>query len=276
MVTADDIRKAVQRLKVSGQALCVHASLRAFGWVEGGAPAAVGALLAEDCTVLVPTFSADTFAISPPPGMRPARNGWDYTLPGSAGPGSGRLYSPDTAAIDERMGAIPKVVVETPGRVRGNHPLCSFSAIGPRAAQLIEGQAPLRVFAPLSALAEGGGSVVLIGVSLNRMTLLHLAEQRAGRRLFRRWANGTDGHPMELEVGSCSEGFGNFEPVLAPFRRKVRVGKSLWHVFPADRTVEVAVSAIRRAPRVTHCGDGACSRCNDAVLGGPLPLIPQS
>ena len=51
-------------------------------------------------------------------------------------------------------------------------------------------------------------------------------------RLFRRWANGPDGRPMEVEVGSCSDGFGKLEPVLGPLVREARVGGSRWRAFP--------------------------------------------
>jgi aminoglycoside N3'-acetyltransferase len=86
------------------------------------------------------------------------------------------------------MGAIAAAVVQMPGRSRGNHPICSFAAVGPHAQSLVAHQSPLAVNAPLAALADCSGYVVLMGVGLNCMTLLHLAEQQAGRNLFRHWA----------------------------------------------------------------------------------------
>jgi len=64
-VQGDDIRQAVRDLGLAARPLCVHASLRSFGSVEGGARAVVDGLLAEGCTVLVPTFSWG-FAVRPP------------------------------------------------------------------------------------------------------------------------------------------------------------------------------------------------------------------
>jgi len=61
--------------------------------------------------------------------------------------------------------------------------------VGPLAQQLISGQQPLNVYAPFRALAEAGGWVVLMGVGPDKLTLLHYAEQLAGRIPFRRWAN---------------------------------------------------------------------------------------
>ncbi|HUT75100.1 MAG TPA: AAC(3) family N-acetyltransferase [Armatimonadota bacterium] len=271
MVTVQDITSAVQRMGLSGLPLCVHASLRSFGRVDGGASAVVAGLLGKGCTVLVPTFSW-TFAVPPPARFRRPRNAWDYDdkfEPSSAG--EGRIFTPDSNEIDvEDMGAIPASVIAMPERVRGCHPLCSFSAIGPLAARLVSGQTPLHVWAPLEALAEAGGSVVLMGVGLEKMTLLHLAEQTAGRNPFRRWANGTDGDPIEVEAGGCSDGFGNLLPVLRPLQSECKVGTSRWLIFPVSATLEAVTAAIRADPMITHCPKPDCGRCNDAAQGGPV------
>lgn len=270
MVTAADIANAVRQLGLSGLPVCVHASLRSFGWVDGGAPAVVNGLLGEGCTVLVPTFSW-TFAVRSPAKLRRARNGWDYDSWEASSAGEGRIFTADSNEIDaEDMGAIPASLVSMPHRGRGYHPLSSFSAVGPLAVQLVSGQEPLHVWAPLAALAEAGGSVVLMGVGLPEMTLLHLAEQRAGRSPFRRWANGADGEPIEVETGGCSGGFGKLAPALRPLQRECRVDCSRWLIFPASLTLEVVAAAIQADPMITHCGNPTCGRCRDAVLGGPL------
>jgi len=166
------------------------------------------------------------------------------------------------------MGTIPAAALARPERMRGNNPLCSFTALGP-GANLVREQRPLDVYAPLRLLGARGGFVLLIGVGLERMTLIHLAEEKGGRTLFRRWANGPDGRPQEVEVGSCSDGFRKLEPVLAPLARETRVGESLWRAFPARETVDAATAAIRERPDITHCGSADCLRCADAVAGGP-------
>ena len=52
MVATQDIREAVRDLSLSGHPLCIHSSLRSFGWVDGGALAVVYGLLAEGCTII--------------------------------------------------------------------------------------------------------------------------------------------------------------------------------------------------------------------------------
>lgn len=272
-VTRRDIRGALRELGLSGRPVCLHSSLRSFGHVDEGAAGVVLSFLDEGCTILVPTFSS-AFALAPPPHLRFERNGWDYDDGRAPRPVADRIYDPEVSDIDREMGAIPAAVLALPARVRGNHPLDSFTAVGPRAAELVRGQAPLDVYAPLDALARTGGFVVLAGVGLERMTLLHEAEKEAGRSLFRRWAKGADGEPTVVEVGGCSEGFGNLEPHLRSVMRTAVVGQSTWKVFAAEQVLGHAAAAIRADPRVTHCGVAGCERCDDAVAGGPvLPAV---
>jgi aminoglycoside N3'-acetyltransferase len=269
-VTAEDIRQAVRALGLSGLPLCVHASLRSFGRVEGGPRAVVDALLAEGCTVLVPTFSTAAYEVWPDPPDCIERNGLGLGAPAGLTSGTRSYYSPVARDIDRDMGALPAAVLTMPGRVRGDHPINSFSAVGPLAPELIAGQRPRNVYAPLEALAAAGGAVVLMGVGLERMTLLHLAEQHAGRAPFIRWAHGPDDRVMRVEAGGCSEGFPNLARALASVMTQVQIGRSRWAVLSAAAALRTAAAAIRANPAITHCADSTCERCNDAVRGGPL------
>ena len=105
------------------------------------------------------------------------------------------------------------------------------------------------------------------------MTALHAAEEMAGRRLFRRWANGPDGEAVAVTVGGCSRGFGAFDEVLGEVERREHVGRSVWRVFPAESAIALATSAIQALPERTRCDLDQCVRCADAIAGGPrLPI----
>jgi aminoglycoside 3-N-acetyltransferase len=268
-VTQKDIRHAVRALGLMDKPVFLHGSLSSFGQVAGGAGAVIGAFLDEGCTLLVPSFSSG-FEIAPPPHLQFERNGWTYGETVDTATGEKRIYSPDSNEIDKYMGAIPATLLALAGRVRGSHPHDSFAGTGPLAAEIIGEQAPLDVYAPFRALIRLNGFVLLAGVGLTRMTLLHFAEKEAGRNLFRRWANGPDGNPVSVEVGGCSEGFGNLGPWLEPAIETTVVGQSKWLLFPAGRALELAADVIRTRPDITHCGDPGCERCNDALAGGPI------
>ena len=268
-VRAADVSRGVVAAGLAGRAVCIHSSLRSFGDIEGGAAAVVVGFLAVDCTVLVPTFSWDAFAVSPPPpNVRPRRNGSDYDrLPVRD---TRQSFDRSAQTVDGGMGAVPRDVLAMPTCVRGNHPLSSFAAVGPDAARLVDVQTPADVFAPLAALAEAGGAVALLGVGLTSMTLLHLAEQRAGRAPFVRTARLAGAGVVAARVGGCSAGFENFREALDPYEKEVMVGSSRWRVFDASAALDAAERAIRRDRQITRCHAFECERCEDAIAGGPI------
>ena len=269
VVTAGDISIAAEALGIAGKTVCVHSSLKSFGYVEGGAPAVLDGRLKVGCTVVVPTFSRDYQAI-PPNDMRPARNGIDYLTGLKRWPLADSAYSPESTTINRTMGAIPAAVLAREGRTRGNHAICSFSAIGPRSAEIIGPQTPTDVFAPLRQVAKANGLLLLMGVSLATLTAIHLAEQLAGREPFRRWAMGPDGKAMMVATGGCSSGFDSFDPVVSRLERRSLVGSSMWRAFPAAELLDEATIAIRNNPSITRCARSECNPCIDAIAGGPI------
>lgn len=271
-VTVIALRQALRTLHLSGRVLCVHSSLRSFGWVHGGARAVIRAILAEGCTLMVPAFAWSYFGMPAPAHVTVQRNGTSAVY-GEFLFSHRDVYFPHLDIIDRYdMGAVAAAVVATPGRARGDHPLCSMAALGPHAEALVAGQSWTDVYAPFRALAALDGVVVLMGVGLPRMTLLHYAEQQAGRTLFLRWANAPTGEVVGVEVGGCSEGFENFAAALAPVEQRVTVGHSLWRAFPAGPVVDIAAALIRRSPAITRCTLPECARCDDAIAGGRIPI----
>jgi aminoglycoside N3'-acetyltransferase len=263
-VTVGQVAEGIRRLGLAERPVCIHVSMRSFGHLEDGAATVVGGILEARSTVLVPTFSHQ-FAVAPPDDDRPRQNGLDYSEPRDS-PGLGRVFTPD-ADVEPWLGAVPAYVVKQPELVR-RADSGAFGALGPMATDLIVDD-PRDIFGPLRALVRLGGWVVLMGVGLDRMTLLHLAEVAAGRRPFIRWVNGPGDVPVRIRVGECSEGFPNLGPSLAHLMRAATVGDSTWNAFPAAETVAAAAEAIRSDPQITHCGR-ECIECRDAIAGGPI------
>ncbi len=269
-VAAQGITDGLRSLGVAGQVICVHSSLRSFGPVAGGADAVIDGVLAADCTLLAPTFS-DAHEVRSPPGAGYEGNAYGDPL---SWPSDAPPFSPGSTVIDRDMGAIPAAVLGRSDRQRGDHPLCSFAAVGAYAGELVQDQSALDVYGPLRALSDAAGWVVLMGVGLTSMTLVHLAERQAGRNLFRRWGKGSDGTVWEVECGGCSLGFGKLAPVLEPLKTTATVGQSDWIAYPALEALNALTAAILAQPKITHCGRTACRRCDDMAAGGPL--LPPS
>ncbi|WP_329018681.1 AAC(3) family N-acetyltransferase [Micromonospora rifamycinica] len=272
MILGEHLTTALESLHLTNRPVMLHTSMRSFGtMIDGGVDAILDALLRRGCTVMTPAFTEPQFRVTSPADMRPARNGVDYTItPVSnplleAGP-----YSVDCGLINPMLGLLPAVLVGRLDAVRGRHPLNSFTAIGPEAAEIIDAQSPEDVYGPIRELADRDGVILLIGVGLNRMTALHLAEQQSGRRMFQRWARDIDGTVRTVEVGSCSAGFPKLEPALSPLAQSVTVGASRWRAFPARQTLAVATAAIAAQQDITRCPDAECILCRHAIAGGPL------
>ena len=274
-VTRAALAAAISELSLDGFAIAVHVSLRSFGRVAGGPAALVGAFMDRGCTLLVPTMANTLFGIPAPPDDRPARNGRDYDAKAASAerdpwPGLSDIYDPSRTDTDPDLGAVPAYVASHPDRVRAQRSPGSLSAIGPHADALMAGETEEDMFGPYRALVAHGGAVLLMGVGLDRMTILHLAEVEAGRRPFIYWGRGPDGKPMRSRGGACSSGFPNLDAVLAPMETRVRVGQSTWRLFPARELVATAADVIRSDPPITQCADPGCLECRDAIAGGPL------
>ena len=187
-IMAHDLITTVDELAPADRPLMVHVSLRSFGApIAEGAGTLLDALLTRGRTVLVPAFTEPQFGLPAPAAMRPARNGVDYaTHPAEPPWPEGVAYTPACELINAGLGVFPATLIKRAGAVRGRHPLNSFAAFGPLAEELIAAQSPADVYGPIRELGAREGRILLIGVGLNRMTAIHLAEQQSGRRLFLR------------------------------------------------------------------------------------------
>ena len=262
--------ETIKKTGLAKKCVCLHSSFKSFGAVDGGPETVIEAFLESGCTLITPTFTFG-YIVFPPENLRPKRNGADYAHMPWLTTGKNSIYNVSSGEIDlHEMGVIPQAMLEVEGRVRGNHPLCSFTAVGPYANEIIKVQEPMDVMAPLRELALFEGFIVLAGVGVNRMTALHLAEQMTGRKLFLRWANNKDKVPAYAEAGGCPEGFVNLDAYINHLDKKEKCGESLWRVFPANKTLKQAARVIQLKPEITHCKDANCLRCNDAMAGGPL------
>ncbi len=274
MILQSTLRSALKQLGLEGRSVCVHSSIKSFGdHLENGFDGLLSSFLDCGCTVMAPTFSK-MFMQQPDGLYQPEQNGTAYDDEIFATPfkyDPSLIYSPDTTQIATIfMGAFPTFLVQQPGRVRGAHPINSFTAIGPKAHQLIDGQTWRNVYAPFEALIEDDGYILLLGVHLDHTTLIHYAEQQAGRTLLVRWANDAQRQIQPCFIGTCSVGFQNFYPYVQDLETQITVGNSLWRCFKAKDLAERCTQVLREHPEVSHCGDPGCLKCNHMALGGPI------
>lgn len=232
----------------------VHTSLSAFGEVRGGADALVGALLSQVGGLMMPAFTYNTM-LTPQDG--PAENGLTYGSDEDQNR-MAEFFSPDMPA-DRLMGATAEALRLHPQARRSVHPILSFCGVGVDAA--LEAQTLEDPLAPIEALAADGGWVVLLGVDHTCNTGLHVAEKRAGRRQFVRWALTETGVRSCLHFPGCSNGFEQIEPLVRNITRRVRIGPAEARALPLAPMIEIAAGLMREDPLALLCSSPHCERC---------------
>lgn len=160
-----------------GEVLLLHAGLSRLGWVLGGARTLIEAVLevlGPAGTLVSPGFSAD---LSEPRYWRapPAPEPWWDVI-------RAEMPAFDSARTPTRgLGRTAEALRTWPGAIRGDHPMSSFVALGPRAAELV-GDPPLSNpfgdAGPLGRMARAGGRALLAGCGYGSCTSFHLGEAR--------------------------------------------------------------------------------------------------
>ena len=177
--TIDSLQTDFSALGVrSGMVLLVHSSLRAMGWVCGGAVAVIIALqevLGTTGTLVMPTHSTDLTEPSQWKNPPVPKSWWPViraTMP---------AYQPDLTPT-RSMGIIPETFRKQKGALRSAHPHHSFRAYGDQAFYITNNHAlefGLGEGSPLARIYDLGGFVLLLGVGHDSNTSMHLAEYRA-------------------------------------------------------------------------------------------------
>jgi len=247
----DDFRKAGIN---PGEALIVHASMSAIGWIVGGAVTVIEALMeaiSAQGTLVMPTQSTDN---GEPSRWRapPVPEEWWQIIRDELPP-----YNPETTPT-RKMGRISETFRKYPNVYRSAHPQASFGAWGKRAEYVVESHPVDDVFgekSPLAKLHELNAKILLIGIGLERNTSLHLAEARAnlpdipietkgaavledGKRVWKTWE--------EPEYDDD-----DFHKIAADFEEQeglspIYIGQAESHIFQIRDLIDYAVGWLRK------------------------------
>jgi len=255
MITFHDFVAAFQKLGLKHTTpVIVHASLSAFGDVQGGAETVLGALIYIFDTLLMPGFTYKTMIT---PQFGPLDNGLDYSQSQPANQ-MAQFYRP-AMPVDRLMGVLSEALRQHPRSRRSSHPILSF--VGLNAGSCLESQTLAEPLKPLERLVEAKGWVLLLGVDHTVNTSLHYAERLAGRKQFVRWALTPDGVLECARFPGCSDGFGQLAPRLEALTRLVQLGVGLVQALPLEQLVAAARAWIDVDPQALLCDRSYCERC---------------
>ena len=179
LILKQDLLAAFRDLGMQpGMTVMVHTSLSSIGYVCGGAPTVIEALLetvTSEGTITMPTQSWKN--LDPNVGVHPEVTEDCWQLIRDNWPPYDKRTTPT-----QTMGAVAELFRQWPGSLRSDHPARSVSANGRHAAYLTEHHDLSNIFgdgSPIGRLYDLDGYVLLIGVGYDKNTSLHLADARA-------------------------------------------------------------------------------------------------
>lgn len=253
-----DLKAAFSKLGLSKHQVIAHASLKAFDSVD--ANTMLDALLESTRGVIMPTFTYKTMLN---PEVGPPRNGITYgsetDLNKLAEP-----FHPDMP-VDKMMGALPEVLRKHPKAKRSVHPIQSFAGIN--ANPIVNSQTIFDPFAPIAALADQDGWVLLLGVDHTVNTSIHYGEKLAGRLQFIRWAIMNDRVVECSGFPGDSDGFNAIAIDVEKYTRRVEVNGALVQAIHLKSLLNAVVQKITANPFALLCTRDDCERCNAVRFG---------
>jgi aminoglycoside 3-N-acetyltransferase len=255
MVTRRDIERGLDELGLTKTShVLVHTSYNSLGGVQGG-PATVARALVESLgTVMMPAFTSDRTFVWDPRGVF---EGNAYAPEPPANMRGAEHFTYETP-MNKTMGIINETLRTAYSVRRSAHPSASFIACGTLAEQLVGPGTEVDGVEPIRRLMDAGGDVLLLGVTHNNSTAIHLAEQLTGRRLFLRYAL-TPAGVRAATGGGCGAAFDQLQPHVAHLERRLLLGRATLRCYALQPYVAAARDLIRRDPLALLCD--SCERC---------------
>jgi aminoglycoside 3-N-acetyltransferase len=255
MIGITELKSAFQELGLTDKPVIVHSSLKRFGPIEGGSNTVIQALLDSTNGLIVPAF---TYLTMVTPEVGPPNNGITY--------GNDKDLNKMAVSFhkdlqpDKMMGSLPSALLQMQGSTRTMHPILSFGGIG--ADPILLTQTLFEPLAPIGALAEQDGWVMMINVDHSVNTSIHYAEKLASRKQFIRWAM------AENRIVECpgfpgdSTGFNAIEEYVRADTRFAQVGNAVIQAISLERLFAAAQGLIKKDRLALLCQRPDCERCN--------------
>lgn len=233
--------EGLSRLGLDGtQHLIIHASLRSFGQVEGGANTVVDALIHRSATVMAPAFTYGTLLRSPT--------------------AVARQEFRRTTRVSRDIGQIPQNMVERPEALRSFHPTLSFIAIGEAAQAITAAQTLASPYQPIGELYRLDGYALLLGTQFDSNTTIHFGEHLAGMPLLTRYVP-LGGSVVPTSFPNCSADFGTLEGYVQSVAT-TKIGSAGVRLYRVRDLVDQTVRLLGQNPEALLCTDRYC-RCRE-------------
>jgi aminoglycoside 3-N-acetyltransferase len=266
MLDYAELKSAFEELDLQDKPIIAHASLKPFGYIQGGAEAVLRAMLASfNNGIVMPTHTYRTMVT---PKVGPSNNGMEYDREADTDKVMVESFHPGMPA-DKMMGALAETLRNHSAAKRTSHPILSFAGIKAEAA--LDAQTLFEPLAPIAALAGQDGWVVLINVDHTVNTSIHYGEKLAGRNQFTRWAL-VDDRVVECPgFPGDSTGFQDIAEYIKPDTRRVDMdGEAFIEAVSLNRLFDAVQELIKKDPLALLCQRMDCERCEAVRVMHPV------
>jgi len=229
----------------SGDVLLLHSALTAIGPVEGGADTVIDAFLeavGPEGTLVMSTLT-----------------GW---------------FAPfDAATSPSAVGWISEVFRRRPGVLRSLHPVHSVAAFGRHAAHITQGHEHCKTGCgegtPYLKIRDLGGKAVLLGVDMDRNTVMHSLEEAIDAKYLRTVDIVAPTHydQKTFTLDKFPPGHRDFLSVSPILRRRGamvegRVGGAAVKVIDMRKLFEIGMELLEKDPLFFICRNENCNSCH--------------
>ena len=249
MITKKEIKRSLQLMGiVPGDTLLLHSALTAIGKVDGGADTVIDAFLeaiGEEGTLVMSTLT-----------------GW---------------FAPfDAATSPSAVGYLSEVFRKRPGVLRSLHPVHSVCAYGKNAAFITEGHEHCKTGCgegtPYLKIRDLGGKALLLGVDMDRNTVMHSLEEAIDAKYLR---------TLDIVAPTYLENYQNrtftlekFPPghrdfiMITPYLRRAgvmtegKIGNAVTKCIDMKGLFDVVMPMLEQDPLLFICHNDHCNSCH--------------
>ena len=233
---------------IKGDIILVHSALSSMGYVDGGAATVIDALLetvGEEGTVVMSSLT-----------------GWSDAF--------------DSTTTPSAVGRISEEFRKRNGAVRSLHPVHSIVAIGKQAKFITDDHEKCETGCgtgtPYLKLRDLEGKVILLGVDMDRNTIMHSIEEEINLLYLRTLAIPapsyiSDYRNKTFTLQKFPPGHRDFIG-LTPFLRQReaiiegKIGSAAVKVMSIKRLFEIGLDILRRDPLFFICNNPNCNSCH--------------
>nr|MBQ4319588.1 AAC(3) family N-acetyltransferase [Clostridia bacterium] len=258
MLTKSDVKFSLELMGIEkGDILLVHSALTAIGEVDGGADTVIDAFLesvGEEGTVVMSTLT-----------------GW------------GAPFDRDTSP--SAVGWLGECFRRRPGTLRSMHPVHSVAAYGRHAEYIVSGHENCPTGCgegtPYDKLEQLGAKAILLGVDMDRNTIMHTLEERADLEYLLSLDIPAPTYTPDKKVFTLTKfppGHRDFLSATPYLRRsgamvEGMIGDAVTKVIDIKKLAEVMGSELKKNPLFFICHNENCNFCNWArklYAGSPI------